>query len=398
MTILRSLRRVALPLGAAAISLFAAAAAHAVQFSITYSDRAGYGFNDRSYYNKPPFSPSSPGTLGAARRAALQAVVGNWAGQLDGNIPITVDAAFEAMGGAPNGSILAYAGPTYVIGTATPEIPLIWAVGANAAEAFGQDYSPGDPMIVARFNSDVDGSYVLGPISFYYGVDGAAGDDVDFYSVTLHEFGHGLGFLSLTDEGVDGEGNTAPTGQYALISGKRAPSVFDVFMADMTSGTPVALTSMSTADRKAALLGGNLYFNGPNAVARNHGQAPKLFAPSPWQSGSSASHLDEDSYQGTNDSPSSNELMTPYAGPGSAHASGPAVTGIFQDMRYTYTPYTIADAAAALRAVGGLGEATPNSLARQNVTAYTTFPGKLDLDDALKIARMAAGAEPNPNP
>lgn len=391
-----SFRRVA----CAAAGMLAALSvpAAATPFAVTYTDPAGYGFNDASAYTRPPFSPATPGTLGQARRYALEAVMENWGARLSGNIPITVDAAFEAMGGTDNSAALAFAGPTYTIGFTSTEIPFFWAVAANAAQIGGRDFIPGQDMIVARFNSDVDGPTVLGNVGFYYGVDGMAGGDLDFYHTTLHEFGHGLGLLDLLEQEQDGSGGFQPTGEYELMSGVREPGVYDLFMADGTSGVAVLLTDMTPAERKAALTGNALYFNGPLAAAANGGLLPRLYAPRTWVAGSSASHLDEATYRGFTFAANVNELMTPNIGPGVAHSPGPAVTGMLKDMAWLFQPYTLADAAQALRIAGGLDTPTTATGSYLNVVGYTTWPGRIDMLDAIKIARMAAGAEPNPNP
>ena len=82
----------------------------------------------------------------------------------------------------------------------------------------------------------------------------------------------------------------------------------------------------------AQLASNNVFFNGLNARNANGGIAPKLYAPNPWVSGSSYSHLDESTYpNGT-----LNSLMTPALGPGEAiHDLGPIVRGMFLDMGWT---------------------------------------------------------------
>ena len=46
--------------------------------------------------------------------------------------------------------------------------------------------------------------------------------------------------------------------------------------------------------------GGGLYFGGPKAKAANNGNPVPLFTPSPWDGGSSMSHLDDATYTGVN--------------------------------------------------------------------------------------------------
>ena len=82
----------------------------------------------------------------------------------------------------------------------------------------------------------------------------------------------------------------------------------------------------------AQLASNNVFFNGLNARNANGGIAPKLYAPNPWVSGSSYSHLDESTYPNGN----LNSLMTSALGPGEAiHDLGPIVRGMFLDMGWT---------------------------------------------------------------
>ncbi len=55
-------------------------------------------------------------------------------------------------------------------------------------------------------------------------------------------------------------------------------------------------------------------------------------------------------------------------------------------------PYTVVDAAAALRSAGGL--AVGSDMDRLNVV--DVYAGRLGLLDAARLARKAAGLEPNP--
>ena len=79
----------------------------------------------------------------------------------------------------------------------------------------------------------------------------------------------------------------------------------------------------------APLVSNNVFFNGLNARNANGGIASNLYAPNPWLSGSSYSHLDESTYPNGN----LNSLMTYALGPGEAiHDPGPIVRGMLVDM------------------------------------------------------------------
>ncbi len=75
------------------------------------------------------------------------------------------------------------------------------------------------------------------------------------------------------------------------------------------------------------LRSGNVFFNGPNAVAANVGSNVKLYAPAAWSSGSSYAHLD-DIFNGT-----ANALMTYSISSNEAdHDPGPVTLGILEDI------------------------------------------------------------------
>jgi len=98
-----------------------------------------------------------------------------------------------------------------------------------------------------------------------------------FFTTAVHEILHGVPFLTYintTDGSFDG-----------------FPTIFNRHIVEGTN-PPVRFTDLSNAQRLVAMTNDNLYWNGPLAVAANGGVPLKLFAPSPYQEGSSVSHLD----------------------------------------------------------------------------------------------------------
>lgn len=268
----------------------------AVPVTIIYPDPAGQGFNDP--------------TLGPARKAAFEAAANYVSQTLDGTVPLVITAEFTAQGGTANGAVLANAGPAGYSANwqnPSPPRPNTWYPSGLANQLAGRDLDPAAEDINAYFNSDVDLPVVLGNRSFYYGTDGNNGTDIDFYSVALHELGHGLGFLS----------NQAPSGSYY----GDWPQPYDVFLKQGST----FLTSASAAQRQAASISGALFFDGPSTRASNGGNPSKIYAPNPYQSGSSVSHIDEATYRGLN------ELMTP-ASSEVTHQFGPIASGMFKDI------------------------------------------------------------------
>ena len=286
-----------------------------------YMDSAGEGFNDP--------------VLGAARRAAYQYAMGIWSQYLVASYPgetITIDATMDPLGGTANSAVLGMTGPKNLwINFGGGQANTFYA-DALANHLHGSDLSS-DSEMVAQFNTDVDNSTVLGSENWYYGTDGNSGTNVDFVSVVLHEMGHGLNFLDT----INTNGSWADGSH---------PGVYDKFLqTGSTGGT--ALTAMTNAQRAAAIIGNNLYWNGANGIAGDSGIRPKLFAPNPYQSGSSVAHTDETIYR--------NDLMSPvYSGPD--HTPSAMDLGMFADMGWTLSSgaASVAAPASAGLATGGL--------------------------------------------
>ena len=279
--------------------------AEAVPVQVTYADGAGEGFND--------------GQLGAARKRAFEAAASVWSQRLPGTVPVRIKANFNPLGGSPTAATLGQAGPGGYFtsnGNFTTPLSDTFYVKGLANQFAGGDLDPTEYDIEAEFNTDVDGPSVLGDSVFYYGLDGrppvdanGTAKDTDFFSVVLHELGHGLGFTGL----YNGSTNTFSSG---------AVSSFDRYIALGANGT--LLTDLAAGQRSAAVRSNNLFFIGPRANALSRGGA-KLYAPSSYSSGSSVYHLDEDTYSGAE------ELMTPIS-TGNPHIIGPLNLAVFLDV------------------------------------------------------------------
>ena len=269
-----------------------------IRFVAHYTDSPGEGFYDPQ--------------RGPARRAAFEYALAIWSSALakayEGET-ITVSASMDPMGGSENHAVLGSAGPKL----------FRWNFGGGAMantvygdplanHLAGRDLSPGSPEIVAQFNSDLDNPTVLGSTDWYYGLDGNANDDIDFVSVVLHEVGHGLNFIDTVNSG---------TGGWSIAG---YPGIYDRFL---ENGGGTRLTAMDNAGRKAAIVSNNLFWGGSQGRAGNGGTRPKMYAPNPYEPGSSVAHTDETVH--------GNDLMSPtYSGP--VHTPGPIDLGILADM------------------------------------------------------------------
>ncbi len=294
------------------VFLLVIAPARAVTINVTYSDASGEGFFDA--------------TLGAQRRSAFEAAASQWGQTLGGTVPISVSAKFEDLGGenAQGLARLGFASPIFFQGFAGAPQANTYYVGALGNQFAGSDLFPSQPDITAEFNSRVDGD-VFGSTGFYYGTDLNAGNNIDFYSVVLHELGHGLGFL----DAMNSEGTY-------FFTNPSLPSIWDRHLSNGSSAGATLFPSLTPAQRKAAMTS-NLFFSGTNTRAANNNLNANIYAPNPYQDGSSTAHLDETKYSRPPDGTASNiaeELMTPISSE-NTHTIGPIILGIMRDLGWT---------------------------------------------------------------
>ncbi len=139
---------------------------------------------------------------------------------------------------------------------------------------------------------DSNGATADGEITWNFARQWATGDTADYSqydleAVATHELLHTLGFLSY----VDAPG--ANTGQ--------SWTVFDSFLVTSDGTTVIGSDYTWNPAYDTNLTGGNggIYFGGTDAVAA-YGDFVPLYTPSPWESGSSLSHLDNNTFVGVN--------------------------------------------------------------------------------------------------
>jgi hypothetical protein len=250
-------------------------------------------------------------------QAAFQRAIDIWARLISSPVPIRVRAIW-----APNSR-------ANVLGSATsngfyrspflPRFP-VWYPVALAEKLLGQELNGEDADIIANFNSNNN--------NWYFGTDAnPPRDKWDLTSVVLHEIGHGLGFASSFQY---------ETGRnFGRWGDSGFPFVYDLFV-ENTRGE--SLLDSTIFRNNSAALGRELtseqiVFQGQQVRRANLGVPAPLFAPSPWQQGSSISHLDDRTYDGT-----SNQLMISSIGNGEAiHDPGPVTLAIFDQMGWRNT-------------------------------------------------------------
>ena len=171
----------------------------------------------------------------------------------------------------------------------------------------------------------LDSNFYLsdGVINVNFGQSWAFGDNVgadqyDFVSVMMHEMMHAYGFRSYLDEAGNNNGTQWP--------------LFDSAIVDWTGTRLINDSYRFDPSFNANLTGGNggLYYGGIHAVNAYGGLVP-LYAPYIWDAGSSASHLDDYTFYGSN-----TQLMEAMADSGPrVRVLSPIEQGILQDIGYT---------------------------------------------------------------
>jgi len=315
-----------------AIGFLLAPNLHAKAFiSIVNADSANEGLNDPTVVT--PIGGNTGITLGQQRLIALEYAVDILARSLHSDQVITITANFNNLGGNGSSATLASAGPNSVhFNFDTAPNAETYYVQALANKLMNADLS-GSTDVGAVFNSDTDGSVVLGDTTWYYGLDGSPSvGDLDFVTVALHELLHGFGFLTLAN----------------LDTGRNFNNRQDAYSFNLQhiGASPDDFPSMSNAGRASAATATDLLvWNGQytnqassNLLAGLTGNMIQIYAPNPVESGSSVSHFS------TEVSP--NELMEPnYAG--AKHELGVAAAvladigwGNLTDLRTTISAST----------------------------------------------------------
>ncbi len=182
-------------------------------------------------------------------------------------------------------------------------MPATWYPQALANALAATDLAPTTPDIDTQFNSALGSSGCLTGSTFYLGLDGHPGSgQVDMLTIALHEFAHGLGFLSFVD----------------FSTGAELLGFDDAFLLNARQlGAAVPdLSAMTNQERVAgALSDPDLYWSGASVEAAASTLSAglisghvRLYAPSVLSPGSSVSHYST--------ALTPNQLMEPfYAGP-----------------------------------------------------------------------------------
>jgi len=247
-----------------------------------------------------------------------------WETHLQSTVPVRVQATWAD---GFDRRVLANAGPTLIAQVPSPiGTNNTWYSVAQASAMTGVD------IVATNTNTEFD---IVTNINcerndWYFGTDAETPPDfIDFVTVILHEIGHGIGFIGSLRADPD---ITMAEWGFASNTGQTFPIIYDRFAED---GDGISVLNENvypnpSSDLYFAGTGQNdgILFNGIDANQVFAGTPIPLFAPFPWQPGSSYSHLDLDTFSNTE-----NGLMRPRIDMETAiHTPGPVFCGMLSDM------------------------------------------------------------------
>ena len=237
----------------------------------------------------------------------VQAAVNVWSANFSSSVPITVDASW---GRSSSWGVLGSARPgSFFSAFSGAPDPSLWYSSATANALAGRDLDKANPEIIIQVNS--------GAIWNTRGDGTPSSTEYDLESVFIHELGHGLGFLS----------NDAYDPFYGLGSLDQ-PTPFDAYL-QTADGRRLADLPTPSKELGTALTS-SLVWNGALGIKANGGIKPKMYTPSRYESGSSTSHLDENTFSKSG----LDSVMTPSLDPGEVFRQpGPLLLAMMEDMR-----------------------------------------------------------------
>lgn len=264
-------------------------------------------------------------TWPAEARNAFEYALDLWSSHLNSTVPIRVQASWVDLQCDDDGCVLGSAGPTLVFRDfgAGSEPGTFYTI-AQASAMTGRDLVAESQGSANSTDYDITVNMNCNFPNWYFGTDAnTPAGTIDFVTVNLHEIGHGIGFI-----GSMSVNNT--TGSYG-IGGNNLPLVYDLNAED---GNGVSLLNTSVYPNPSnalyqALTGqrDGVFHTGQDARNVYFAQPVPLYSPFEWRPGSSFSHLDQSTFNQTE-----NALMRPRVEQAFAvHSPGPIFCGMLSD-------------------------------------------------------------------
>lgn len=259
-------------------------------------------------------------------KAAFQHAVDLWEAIIVSDVPIRIQASWEALDAGVLGSASSNGSFRNFEGAPLRDIDYPVALAEKLARANLNGSFEADMM--ANFSSN---------INWYYGTDGnPTAGEYDLVSVVMHEIGHGLGIA-----GSFGANVTDEIAGHSLFTG--FPRIYDTYLT--TGGTTPVIDRSAYPDGASiytAITSNSLIFRSDLVIPFNSFFYPRIYSPNPYNGGSSVSHLDEDSFQAGDE----NSLMTPFIGQAEAiHDPGEVLMAMMIDMGWEYAFFDHAELA-----------------------------------------------------
>jgi hypothetical protein len=304
------------------------------------------GFSDNTVTT--PIGGNPGETLGVQRLNTFQKATDILETFLDIQMDVKVDASFSSMTCSAGSGVLGSAGSKsgHINTENAPLANTIYPI-ALANNLALQDYNSTSAEISATFNANIDNNAnCLNGVNWYYGYDdptlaGAAYvNDISFLSVVIHELLHGLGVSS-----------------WVSSNGALTAGFMDAYSANLYDQTSSkSWSAMNNSERQASMTNtDNLVWTGSHvntstaALALTDGMNTnkvEMYAPSPYEIGSSVSHFSTSATPNEIMEPSYTEFLTT---PGMA-------TQLLQDMGWA----TAANNAPILASIGSLSSVEDN--------------------------------------
>ncbi|WP_394841672.1 hypothetical protein LZC95_31940 [Pendulispora brunnea] len=309
----------ALPMLGALALLSIAGTAQAVTITIVNKDAANAGLNDPTAVEPVGGNPAT--TAGEQALNVFKKAAEIWGASLAGNVEVKVEASFVPLQCSETYGTLGSAGPMSSYWDASFPNSSVWYPIALANQLAGRDLATTKADIQARFNSELGKSGCLSSRGgWYMGFDGNHGNRIDLLTVILHEFGHGLGFLTFVNSSTGEE-----------MSGRA--DIYETFLRDRTKNK--LWTELTDDERKASALNSrNVSWDGAavseaaSSVLSTSTPTPLMYTPATLESGSSVCHWDK--------SLSPNLLMEPVINNDLTHGLD-LTTALMKDIGWTLT-------------------------------------------------------------